>query len=68
MALSLTSTMMAISGHATLAQVQVYIDEVEQETMADAATNKLANSALRTAQEQPVANATGAVANIGVSD
>ncbi|UGY03261.1 tyrosine-type recombinase/integrase [Bradyrhizobium quebecense] len=60
--------LMAISGHATLAQVQVYIDEVEQESMADAAMNKLANSAVRTAREQPVANATGAVANIGASD
>jgi integrase len=31
---------MAISGHATLAQVQVYIDEVEQGRMADAAMSK----------------------------
>jgi hypothetical protein len=32
---------MAISGHSTLAQVQVYIDEAEQECMAEAAMNKL---------------------------
>jgi hypothetical protein len=31
---------MSISGHSTLAQVQVYIDEVEQECMAEAAMNK----------------------------
>jgi integrase/recombinase XerD len=36
---------MSVSGHATLAQVQVYIDEVEQERMADAAMMKLANGA-----------------------
>jgi integrase len=35
---------MAVSGHATLAQVQVYIDEVEQGRMAAAAMTKLANS------------------------
>ena len=33
---------MAISGHSTLSQVQVYIDEVEQERMAQAAMDKLA--------------------------
>jgi len=33
---------MAISGHSSLAQVQIYIDEVEQEKMADAAIEKLA--------------------------
>src|SRR5262249_33669588 len=32
---------MAISGHSTLAQVQVYIDEFEAEKMADAAMEKL---------------------------
>lgn len=32
---------MAISGHSTLAQVQIYIDEVEQERMAEAAMTKL---------------------------
>lgn len=31
---------MAVSGHSTLAQVQVYIDEVEQERMAGAAMDK----------------------------
>jgi integrase/recombinase XerD len=31
---------MAISGHSTLSQVQVYIDEVEQERMAEAAMTK----------------------------
>lgn len=35
---------MAISGHSTLSQVQIYIDEVEQERMADAAMNKLADA------------------------
>src|SRR5262249_32270786 len=33
---------MAVSGHNTLSQVQVYIDEVEQERMATAAMVKLA--------------------------
>jgi integrase/recombinase XerD len=32
---------MAVSGHSTLAQVQIYIDEVEQDRMADAAMQKL---------------------------
>jgi integrase len=32
---------MAVSGHSSLAQVQVYIDEVEQDQMADAAMKKL---------------------------
>lgn len=32
---------MAVSGHSTLAQVQVYIDEFEAEKMADAAMDKL---------------------------
>jgi integrase len=32
---------MAISGHSSLAQVQIYIDEVEQERMAEAAIEKL---------------------------
>jgi integrase/recombinase XerD len=33
---------MAVSGHSSLAQVQVYIDEVEQDRMAEAAMEKLA--------------------------
>jgi integrase len=33
---------MAVSGHCSLAQVQIYIDEVEQESMAEAAMEKLA--------------------------
>ena len=33
---------MAVSGHSSLAQVQVYIDGVEQERMAEAAMDKLA--------------------------
>jgi hypothetical protein len=33
---------MAVGGHSTLAQVQVYIDEVDQERMAAAAGEKLA--------------------------
>jgi integrase len=32
---------MAVSGHSTLAQVQIYIDEVERDRMADAAIQKL---------------------------
>jgi integrase/recombinase XerD len=32
---------MAVSGHSTLAQVQIYIDEVESDRMADAAIQKL---------------------------
>jgi hypothetical protein len=32
---------MAITGHRTLAQVQVYIDEVEQERLAEDAMNNL---------------------------
>ena len=32
---------MAVSGHSTLAQVQIYIDEVERDRMADAAMQKL---------------------------
>jgi hypothetical protein len=32
---------MAVSGHSTLAQVQIYIDEVEGDRMADAAMQKL---------------------------
>jgi hypothetical protein len=32
---------MAVSGHSSLDQVQVYIDEVEQEPAAGAATTKL---------------------------
>jgi len=32
---------MAVSGHSTLAQVQIYIDEVERDRMADAAIEKL---------------------------
>src|SRR5262249_16792200 len=32
---------MAVSGHSSLAQVQVYIDEVEQDRLADAALDKL---------------------------
>ena len=38
---------MAISGHRTLAQVQIYIDEVEQDRMAEAATNKRLKSEQR---------------------
>ena len=37
--------MMAISGHASLKQLQEYLDEVNQERAADAAMAKLANSA-----------------------
>jgi integrase len=33
---------MSVSGHSSLAQVQVYIDEVEQDRMAEAAMEKLA--------------------------
>ena len=33
---------MAVSGHSTLSQVQVYIDDVDQERMAAAAMEKLA--------------------------
>ncbi len=33
---------MAVSGHSSLAQVQVYLDEIEQERMAEAAIGKLA--------------------------
>jgi integrase len=33
--------LMAVSGHSTLSQVQVYIDEVDQERAADAAITKL---------------------------
>ncbi|MBJ7403398.1 MAG: tyrosine-type recombinase/integrase [Bradyrhizobium sp.] len=40
---------MAVSGHATLAQVQVYIDEVEQERMAAAAMEKRAAAAIKPA-------------------
>jgi integrase/recombinase XerD len=43
---------MAVSGHATLAQVQVYLDEVEQERMAEAAMVK------RSAADQ-IGNASG---------
>ena len=32
---------MAVSGHSSLAQVQVYLDEVEQDKMAEAAMEKL---------------------------
>ena len=32
---------MAVSGHSSLAQVQVYIDESEQDRMAEAAMEKL---------------------------
>jgi integrase len=35
---------MAVSGHSSLAQVQVYIDEVDQQRMAEAAMNKLAGA------------------------
>ncbi len=35
--------LMAISGHSSLDQVQVYINEVEQERAADAAMTKLEN-------------------------
>ena len=33
---------MEVSGHSSLAQVQIYIEEVEQERMAEAAISKLA--------------------------
>jgi hypothetical protein len=36
--------LMAVSAHSSLQQVQEYIDEVDQERAADAATTKLANS------------------------
>ena len=32
---------MALSGHATLAQLQVYLDEVDQERQAEAAMEKV---------------------------
>ena len=32
---------MAVSGHSTLAQVQIYIEEVESERLANAAIEKL---------------------------
>jgi len=32
---------MSVSGHSSLAQVQVYIDEFEQDRMAEAAIEKL---------------------------
>lgn len=35
---------MAVSGHSSLTQVQIYIDDVEQERMADAAMDKLIGS------------------------
>jgi len=35
--------LMAVSGHSSLDQVQVYIEEVEQERAAEAAMTKLAN-------------------------
>ena len=35
------SEMMAVSGHSSLAQLQVYLEEVEQERQADAAMDKL---------------------------
>jgi integrase/recombinase XerD len=38
---------MAVSGHSTLAQVQVYIDEVNRERLADAATLKRSQSGTR---------------------
>jgi integrase len=40
---------MAVSGHATLAQVQVYIDEVEQERMAASAMDKRSAAEAKTA-------------------
>ena len=33
-----------MSGHSSLTQVQIYIDDVEQERMADAAMDKLIGS------------------------
>jgi integrase len=41
--------LMQVSGHSSLKQVQVYIDEVEQEHMADAAMDKLQVSETKTA-------------------
>jgi integrase/recombinase XerD len=40
---------MAVSGHSTLAQVQVYIDEVEQERMAGSAMDKRSAAEAKTA-------------------
>ena len=40
---------MAVSGHSTLAQVQVYIDEVEQERMAASAMDKRSAAEAKTA-------------------
>jgi integrase len=48
---------MAVSGHATLSQVQIYIDAVEQERMAGAAMDKRAGS-----------NRAQAVTNIGTKE
>ena len=44
---------MQVSGHATLAQVQVYLDAVEQERLAESA---MAKRAARSKQAQAVAN------------
>jgi hypothetical protein len=38
---------MAVSGHSSLAQVQIYIDEVDRDQMADAAITKLVQKANR---------------------
>jgi hypothetical protein len=42
---------MAVSGHSSLAQVQVYIDEVDQVRMAEAAMEKLGAVKKRTASD-----------------
>jgi hypothetical protein len=47
---------MAVSGHSTLSQVQVYIDEVDQERAADAAITKLVGRQ-RSKPQQRVTNA-----------
>jgi len=39
---------MSVSGHATLAQVQVYIDEIDRERMASSAMDRIQNKKLQT--------------------
>jgi len=41
--------MMAVGGHSSLAQLQEYLDEVDQERQADAAMAKLMAAATKTA-------------------
>jgi len=53
------SEMMAVGGHATLAQLQVYLDEVDQEHQADAAMDRVAAvSATKTETSSYKPNAT----------